>query len=358
MTESKLNRTFVVLIIYIVVISMLAFNISSIPQLQIHTQPNMANKHVNRTDYHEASKQAHVCGPISNVLTESIKPDPNIRETTCNCCFQHNYDYLINNRNICKTSGSDQNIDLFMMIFTEHVNFEKRQAIRQTWLTIANGNTASVRYVFLLGKVNDDLLTKNVTEENMLYKDILKEDFIDTYKNQTLKTIMGFKWIANYCRTAKYVMKSDDDTFINVPNILNYIKNSGKGLQTQLVGSCGNDGPIRELDSKWYASKQEYKESSYPWHCSGTGYFTSFKIVEKIYKVSPYVPFFWIEDIYVSLCFRKIGGTVKNVKGFYRSRQTLDPCLYKKDKLFTSHKVTPEMFRQVWNAKCKTAKCK
>ncbi|XP_045163387.1 beta-1,3-galactosyltransferase 1-like [Mercenaria mercenaria] len=356
MNESRLNRTLVVLIIYIVATLMLAFKISSIPQ--IHTQYHRANKHVNRTDDHEASQQTHVCDPISNVLTKSVKPDPNIRETTCNCCFQHNYDYLINNRNICKTSQPDQDIDLFMMIFTEHSNFEKRQAIRQTWLTIAKGNTANVRYVFLLGKVNDDLLTKNIAQENILYRDILKEDFIDTYKNQTLKTIMGFKWIANYCRTAKYVMKSDDDTFINVPNILNYIKNSGKGLQTQLVGSCRNDGPIRELDSKWYASEQDYKQSLYPWHCSGTGYFTSFKMIEKIYKISQYVPFFWIEDIYVSLCFRKIGGTVKNVKGFYRSRQMLYSCLYKGDKLFTSHKVTPEMVRQVWNAKCKTAKYK
>ncbi|XP_045162176.2 beta-1,3-galactosyltransferase 1-like [Mercenaria mercenaria] len=310
MTESDLHRF---LIAIAICVAILMYTIMRTSILNIYTPFLEENKPVIRTDDHKACQKAHVCDPISNVLKKKVIPDPNIRETTCNCCFEHNFDYLINNRNICKTSGSDQNIDLFMMIFTEHVNFEKRQTIRQTWLTIANGNTANVRYVFLLGKVKDELLTKDVAQENILYQDILKEDFVDTYENQTLKTIMGFKWIAKYCRTAKYVMKSDDDTFINVPNLLKYIKKSGKDLQKQLAGSCSNDGPIRELDSKWYASEQDYKESLYPWHCSGSGYFTSFPIIEKIYKISPYVPFFWIEDIYVSLCFRKVGGTVRHV---------------------------------------------
>ena len=39
----------------------------------------------------------------------------------------------------------------------------------------------------------------------------------DTYTNLTLKTVMGLKWGAIFCPQAKYVMKTDDDIFINVP---------------------------------------------------------------------------------------------------------------------------------------------
>ena len=41
--------------------------------------------------------------------------------------------------------------------------------------------------------------------------------FQDIYYNLTLKTVMGLKWSSIYCSQAKYVMKTDDDIFVNVP---------------------------------------------------------------------------------------------------------------------------------------------
>ena len=41
--------------------------------------------------------------------------------------------------------------------------------------------------------------------------------FQDIYYNLTLKTVMGLKWSSIYCSQVKYVMKTDDDIFVNVP---------------------------------------------------------------------------------------------------------------------------------------------
>ena len=41
--------------------------------------------------------------------------------------------------------------------------------------------------------------------------------FQDTYRNLTLKTVMGLKWSAIFCPQAKFVMKTDDDIFVNLP---------------------------------------------------------------------------------------------------------------------------------------------
>ena len=41
--------------------------------------------------------------------------------------------------------------------------------------------------------------------------------FQDIYYNLTLKTVMGLKWTSIYCNQAKYIMKTDDDIFVNVP---------------------------------------------------------------------------------------------------------------------------------------------
>ena len=41
--------------------------------------------------------------------------------------------------------------------------------------------------------------------------------FQDIYYNLTLKTVMGLKWTSIYCNQAKYIMKTDDDIFVNIP---------------------------------------------------------------------------------------------------------------------------------------------
>ena len=296
------------------------------------------------------------CKPLNSTLKINMTRYPYIRNTTCNCCFQHNYKYLINNENICKLNVSQEKIDLFIIIFTNHTNFITRQVIRETWLTIAKNNTANVRYAFLLGRVNNVKLEESIAMENNKTGDIIMEDFTDTYQNLTLKTMMGFKWVVNFCKTARFVMKTDDDMFINVPNLLNYLRTYGEESKNQLMGSCSTDGPIRNQTSKWYTSIEEYEEKRYPPHCSGTGYFTSFSIIEQIYKISQYVPFFWLEDIYVSLCFIWTNGTVKHISGFYRSKQKLDPCLFKGNSSYTSHKVTPTMLRMIWATNCSKLK--
>ncbi len=47
----------------------------------------------------------------------------------------------------------------------------------------------------------------------------------DTYLNLTLKTVMGLKWTAKFCNVAEFVMKTDDDIFVNVPLLLDALRN-------------------------------------------------------------------------------------------------------------------------------------
>ncbi len=38
----------------------------------------------------------------------------------------------------------------------------------------------------------------------------------DTYHNLTLKTTMGLKWTAIFCPQAQFVLKTDDDIYVNL----------------------------------------------------------------------------------------------------------------------------------------------
>ncbi|XP_052258204.1 beta-1,3-galactosyltransferase 1-like [Dreissena polymorpha] len=278
------------------------------------------------------------------------------RQSECNNCFKHDFEYVIQNDHICDTLDTSEHLDLLIFVTTVHHNVLNRQTIRRTWLSYTNNNTANARHVFLLGKTAENSLQESVMRENEIYHDIVQETFIDSYNNLTYKTIMGFKWAATKCSNVKFVMKTDDDMWVNVPSIIKMLSGTGMAnyLQTGLTGYCHQKAsPIRDTRSKWYASFSSYPEEFFPGFCSGTGYMTSIKVVSDIYHVSPQVPFFHLEDVYVSLCVRRLGYLLKQTSGFLAGPSNI--CDYKKDNVLTVHQVTPSKLIEIWKQVCNPA---
>lgn len=56
-----------------------------------------------------------------------------------------------------------------------------------------------------------------------LYGDIIIANFKDTYRNLTLKALYMVEWTSRYCSNARFFMKTDDDVFLNVPLVLDFI---------------------------------------------------------------------------------------------------------------------------------------
>ncbi|XP_060597816.1 beta-1,3-galactosyltransferase 1-like [Ruditapes philippinarum] len=276
------------------------------------------------------------------------------RQPSCSSCFKHNFNYVIQNKNICQLYSSNQTIELLVLIMTTHKNNRARAALRSTWLSVTKHNKGNVRYAFLLGEITDKWQKEAVLEENNIHHDIIKEDFIDTYMNLTYKTIMGFKWATYFCQTALYVMKTDDDMFVNISNLLKMLTDTNKEkLQTSVMGAClSREKPIRSNESKWFASYESYPDEFYPTFCSGTGYVTSMHVVNKIYLISPNIPFFHLEDIYVSFCVRALGFEAQSMPGFKVDPVGINACVYKGDYLITAHRITTHMLQDLWNSKC------
>lgn len=90
-----------------------------------------------------------------------------------------------------------------------------------------------------------------IVDENDEYGDIIQETFHDTYNNLTIKSVMMLKWVTNYCPRASYLMKTDDDMYINIKNLLRALttRSSNNGI---LLGSliC-NAHPISDPKNKW-----------------------------------------------------------------------------------------------------------
>lgn len=105
---------------------------------------------------------------------------------------------------------------LWIFVFTYPGSFANRRAIRETWgnLTIFNNtifeklhSKVDPELVKAMKKYQDVKITflvgspKNLTVQNYLlmesneFGDILQEDFVDTYENQTVKTVFMLKHI-------------------------------------------------------------------------------------------------------------------------------------------------------------------
>lgn len=291
---------------------------------------------------------------LTNSSCKSRDNEQGSRQEFCNNCSWHGFKYLVKNDRICE-SGPYKSIRIFFVILTQHSRKLQRAVIRRTWATKSKHNTGNIRYMFLLGVSSSEKENLDVFTESKIYGDILVEDFQDTYENLTLKTIMAFKWASLKCRNAKFVMKIDDDMWINYPEVLKITYVYANELNTTIGGKCFQNVEVdRGCHSKWYVSRMLYAKERYPFFCSGTAYIMSLSLVNKIYEISRNIPYFYLEDVYVGLCMKKLGYNVTNIPGFYNQNATysMNLCDYKKPDVITVHKIPPLKIEALWNIKC------
>jgi hypothetical protein len=98
---------------------------------------------------------------------------------------------------------------------------ELRDAIRSTW-----GGVSGTRVIFMIGMASDWMREQSLDAEGLLRGDLVQGNFQDSYHNLTYKHVMALKWVKYHCPEARYVLKTDDDVFVHLPDLLELISNS------------------------------------------------------------------------------------------------------------------------------------
>ena len=82
--------------------------------------------------------------------------------------------------------------------------------------------------------------------------------------------MMLLKWFTQNCDKTQYVMKTDDDMYINLVRLYDLVKTNKK--PNFLVGSliC-NAIPIKDPYNKWYVPSYMFSAKKYPNYLSGKG---------------------------------------------------------------------------------------
>lgn len=278
------------------------------------------------------------------------------RVDSCKQCFKYEYQNLI----VPHVCDGLARVDVMLLITTVPSAVEQREVIRNTWGSWSKGMTGNIsRHIFMFGsgwnKVNQAIIDSEATT----YGDIQQDDYIDSYFNLSLKVLGGYHWFRNHCHLAQFVVRSADDNFVNVPNLIELVTKQKKRLQHVIVGQCyRHSAPIRSVSSKWYVMWEEYPKTKFPPYCVGTTFITSNQLTHEILDTSPNVPFFLIEDVYFGMVvrniYRKARRGVLSIPGFdmkpHRSlRRKVDKCPYRKTWM-AIHKVPPRLFENYWHA--------
>lgn len=109
-----------------------------------------------------------------------------------------------------------------------------------------------------------------------------------------------------FCSNAKYILKTDDDVFVDIFQLVEVILI--ELINSQKTYACQNmrgNKPIRNPHNVWYVSEELYSGEEYPEFCSGSAYVMRSSDAAKIYSVCNQKKFLWIDDVFVTGILRE-----------------------------------------------------
>ena len=234
---------------------------------------------------------------------------------------------------------------------------KRRDAIRQTWGNHSNcdqrkalkdNRLKDLRWlmVFVVGKAgpgtNDDEL--NIAEAKE-HNDMLIGNITENYLNNIIKFYMGQVWASRF--DIKYTMKTDDDVYVRIPRVLEYLVN--QRFPRPFYGGWTYAGTLvnREIGGKWTVSWKYYGEKDWPRFNPGAFFILSSDLLNRLFNYANIRKPFHTDDAYVGVAMRDFGVKITTISAFRIAPNMneliprLNDC-YLLGKIALGHSVNPE----------------
>lgn len=151
---------------------------------------------------------------------------------------------------------------------------------------------------FVLGglDVSQEVMVNLTKEANTFQDMIFLKDVPDTHASLTQRTLQGFEYIVNNSLDYQYILKCDDDTFVNLKTITRELKDmngEGRLFWGEFLGACNIIAEGQYAEWEWRIC------DTYVPYAYGGGYILSQDIVELIAHNAPYLKQYNNEDVSV-----------------------------------------------------------
>lgn len=311
--------------------------LDSLPKL-ISSLNSLQDMSMNRTSSTSPS--------VSSTISQAV--DPQRKVTFDAADLESTREFVINKPNFCDDDNGATN-DLLVVVNSAVSHFEARDAIRQTWGQFAVERGSLV--LFLLGSVDPssadaDVIQEKVFEEESLHGDLLQGTFVDNYYNLTLKTISLLRWVNATCDRIKYVLKIDDDMFVNMQMMVDFCET--RLFPKAVIGKLARKWkPHRNKLSKWFVPQEAFNGTVYPNFATGPAYMFSGDATRPLLETSLALTPIYLEDVYVTgIVAEKAGVRRLNHALIKNVRLRVDACTFKR--FMTSHRHSPQEIINLW----------
>ena len=152
---------------------------------------------------------------------------------------------------------------LFIGTISGPNNFERRAAIRRTWPGYFSNRTDFknpldlLGFGFVIGQTNDSVVQQKVKEESKKFGDILQINTIDRYVDLSVKVASLFNWVNRYCSKVDYLLKVDDDVYVNVHNLATVLHSLTVSDKSIYGRQCGGNIPERSA-GQFFSIQMEF----------------------------------------------------------------------------------------------------
>ncbi len=183
----------------------------------------------------------------------------------------------------------DQSTTVLIYVYSSPENTGRRKLIRRSWGSREAYSFVPYKFqpyvVFILGIslgiAKNPSTLRSLANESKIHCDMLLFDFADTYRNLTRKGFLALSWIDSHFKNVRYILKTDDDVFLNCYEWLYQV-------HMMEVGRC-------ELCI--YCKIHRVYRRYYP-HCKGIGYLMSRPAVRQILSEYKNASWFRAEDVF------------------------------------------------------------
>lgn len=323
-----------------------------------HSTPNTAAYHIRKQHSwlpKDQQWQYHNITPNNDKtnLIDLNDFDFLINQPDCSANVTNN-NHNSNNHTTAAQPINAQRPIVLILVHSAPKNVNKRNVIRQTW----GQYDPRARLYFLLGAVKSTAAQAKLRQENLQYNDIIQGNFIDSYRNMTYKHIMALKWFVYNCRHVNYLLKTDDDVFVNTPLLYDFLNGRTTDDHSYLFCRKVEGSRIkRTYRSKWRVSTKEYTGWYYPPYCPGYSIIYSHDVVNQLYREAQQTPYFWIDDVHVTgTLAHNLNMTITSVGKYYMDWKQRDNVLngnldFTQPKpifLFTAPNLLEKQIRSLW----------
>ncbi|RUS78931.1 hypothetical protein EGW08_013309, partial [Elysia chlorotica] len=201
--SGKFEKPFVVLVIGAVLFGYMTARVSYlVPNKSRCTGSGLVERRLR-------SELASVLGTYERRMSDTQRPIVN----------PHAFDYVLNAPGVCKGNQ----VETVIAVPSRIHSFEARRAVRETWGGVANNtvllfffgivqpadSTKHTPYYEPETKLTPEELQTLLRKESSVYGDIVQENFIDSYRNLSLKSVAIVRWVSLYCPGSTFVIKAD-----------------------------------------------------------------------------------------------------------------------------------------------------